>query len=50
MTSRMQVAFFSSLAAFTLLFAALFWHRFRLGRAQNKLRQRQNELDFGGEE
>ena len=49
MTFRMQIAFFSSLAAFTLLFIALFWHRYRLGLAQNILQQQREELESAGE-
>lgn len=37
MSGRMQTAFFSSLAAFSILFAALYWHRYRLGRLQHEL-------------
>lgn len=46
MTPKMQVAFFLALTAFTLLFAALFWHRVRLGLHQlskdtNRLSERE---------
>lgn len=34
MTSKMSIAFFTALTAFTLLFAALFWHRLRLELGQ----------------
>jgi len=50
MTFRMQVTFFSSLAAFTLLFIALFWHRYRLGLSQNILHAQREELESIGEE
>lgn len=49
MSPRMQVAFFGSLAAFTILFIALYWHRYRLGIAQNEVQQRRMELETGGE-
>jgi len=44
MTGRMQVAFFASLAAFSILFAAFYWHRLRLGLLQKKLEDRKLEL------
>ena len=49
MTSRMQAAFFSSLAAFTILFVALYWHRYRLGLKQNEVQQKRMEIESGGE-
>ncbi len=45
MTDRMQVAFFASLAAFTILFAAFYWHRLRLGMFQARLEERKLELN-----
>lgn len=48
MSPRMQAAFFSSLAAFTLLFIALYWHRYRLGAAQNENQQKRMEIDNRG--
>ena len=41
MTARMQTAFFSSLAAFSILFAALFWHRLRLELLRNQVESTQ---------
>jgi heme exporter protein C len=35
MTSRMQMAFFSSLFVFTLLLIDLIWHRYRLAQIQS---------------
>lgn len=49
MSARMQVAFFSSLAAFTTLFIALYWHRYRLGKAQNEVERKRLEFEAGGE-
>lgn len=49
MSPRMQAAFFSSLAAFTILFVALYWHRYRLGMAQNDVQQKRMELEEEGE-
>ena len=49
MTPRMQAAFFSSLAAFTLLFIALYWHRYLLGLKQNKVQQKRMEIESGGD-
>lgn len=49
MTPRMQAAFFSSLAAFTLLFIALYWHRYLLGLKQNEVQQKRMEIESGGE-
>jgi len=39
MTPRMLTALFVSLAVFTILFADLIWHRFRLAQLQNDLDQ-----------
>jgi len=50
MSPRMLAAFFGSLAAFTLLFVALYWHRYRLGSAQSELMQKRMELEAGGEQ
>lgn len=50
MSPRMQVAFFGSLAAFTILFIALYWHRLRLGKAQNFVQQQRLEIEAGGME
>ncbi len=49
MTPRMQAAFFSSLGAFTLLFIALYWHRYRLGLKENAVLQKRMEVESGGE-
>lgn len=49
MTGRMEVAFFSSLAAFTVLFAAFYWHRLRLGLLEMAHEQRRMELNTGEE-
>ena len=49
MTPRMQTAFFSSLGAFTLLFIALYWHRYRLGLKENAALQKRMEIESGGE-
>jgi heme exporter protein C len=40
MSPRMQTAFFTSLAVFTLLIADLVWHRTRLAHLQSKLAQK----------
>jgi cbb3-type cytochrome oxidase subunit 3 len=45
----MQAAFFGSLAAFTILFIALYWHRYRLGMAQKLLEQQRSEIESGVE-
>ena len=45
MAPRMLVAFLSSLAAFSFLFVALYWHRYRLGRMQNTVQQKYLELE-----
>ncbi len=50
MSPRMQAAFFGSLAAFTLLFIALYWHRYRLGSAQSAVMQKRMEIEAGGEQ
>ena len=50
MSPRMQAAFFGSLAAFTLLFIALYWHRYRLGTAQSLVVQKRMEIETGGEQ
>ncbi len=50
MSPRMQAAFFSSLAAFTLLFISLYWHRYRLGTAQSLVVQKRMEIETGGEQ
>jgi heme exporter protein C len=39
MDSPMKVAFFFSLAAFSVFFADLLWHRVRLGKLQNELKK-----------
>ena len=39
MDSPMKVAFFFSLAAFSVFFADLLWHRIRLGKLQNELKK-----------
>ncbi len=44
MTSRMQVTFFFCLIAFSILFAAFYWHRLRLGKIQRELNERKMEL------
>ncbi len=49
MSPRMQAAFFSSLAAFTILFIALYWHRYRLGLAQHETQQKRMEIEDGDE-
>ena len=49
MSPRMQAAFFGSLAAFTILFIALYWHRYRLGMAQKLLEQQRSEIESGVE-
>ena len=43
MESPMKTAFFFSLAAFSVFFADLLWHRVRLGNLQNKLKKLQIE-------
>jgi heme exporter protein C len=40
MSPRMQTAFFTSLAVFTLLIADLVWHRTRLAQLQSDLAQK----------
>ena len=45
MTARMQTVFFGSLAAFSILFAALYWHRYRLGLLQNEVQHKLAELE-----
>lgn len=49
MSMRMQSAFIGSLAAFTLLFAALYWHRCRLGLLQEQVETARLEIENGGE-
>lgn len=49
MTAKMQTAFFSSLAAFSILFIVLFWHRYRLGLMQQQVEQRRMEIEAGDE-
>jgi len=49
MSGRMQVTFFFSLFAFTLLFIALFWNRYRLGEL-NQQPEEQKMLLEGEEE
>ncbi len=44
MTGRMQFAFFFCLFAFSLLFAAFYWHRLRLGYLKKELEDRKMEL------
>jgi heme exporter protein C len=44
MAPKMSIAFFAALISFTLLFAALFWHRLRLGlRQQSEGAERASE-------
>ena len=50
MSPRMQAVFFGSLAAFTLLFIALYWHRYRLGSAQSSVQQKRMKIEAGGEQ
>lgn len=49
MTDRMLVTFISSLAAFTVLFIALFWNRYRLGRMKQELDDKKLMLESEGE-
>lgn len=49
MSPRMQTVFFSSLSAFTILFVALYWHRYRLGMRQNEILHKRAELEAGGD-
>ena len=42
MSDRMQVTFFASLAVFSLFFAVVFWHRYRLEIAQ---RSAENQIE-----
>jgi len=49
MTAKMQTAFFTSLAAFSILFVVLFWHRYRLGLMQRQVEQRRMEIEAGDE-
>jgi heme exporter protein C len=44
MTPDMRVAFFSSLATFTVVGAALLWHRIRIGQATQKVEQLKMKL------
>lgn len=44
MTGRMQLTFFFGLIAFSILFAAFYWHRLRLGMLQRELDERKMEL------
>jgi hypothetical protein len=44
MTADMRVAFFSSLATFTVVGAALLWHRIRIGQATQKVEQLKMKL------
>lgn len=50
MTGRMQAAFFASLIAFSILFAAFYWHRLRLGNIEKALEERRMELSSEGEQ
>ena len=43
MTDKMLIAFFSSLAAFSLVFIALYWHRVRIGQLQSAIRELETE-------
>lgn len=45
MSGRMQFTFFFSLVAFSILFAAFYWHRLRLGMFQKELDERKMELN-----
>ena len=45
MTGRMQTAFFSSLASFSLLFAALVWHRLRLELLRKQVESAQQLIE-----
>ncbi len=49
MNPSMQTAFFSSLAAFSILFIALYWHRYRLGNLQAEINERRAALQEEGE-
>lgn len=49
MSARMQITFFSSLAAFSVLFAALYWHRYRLGRLQGEILEKRAALEMESE-
>ncbi len=44
MTGRMQLTFIFGLIAFSVLFAAFYWHRLRLGMLQRELYERKMEL------
>jgi heme exporter protein C len=44
MTGAMQVAFFFSLFAFSVLFADLLWHRIKLGKLQAKIEELRLQL------
>ena len=44
MTGDMQVAFFSSLATFTVIGATLLWHRIRIGMLAEKVEQLKMKL------
>ena len=50
MSGRMQVTFFFSLFAFTLLFIALFWNRYRLGKLNQQLEEQKMLLEGEEEE
>jgi cbb3-type cytochrome oxidase subunit 3 len=49
MNPSMQTTFFSSLAAFSILFIALYWHRYRLGNLQAEINERRAALQEEGE-
>lgn len=44
LTPAMQATFFFSLAAFSFLFASLFWHRIRLGRLAEAVEIQQSQV------
>ena len=44
MNSRMKITFIFCLAAFTLLFVALFIHRFRLAKMQTQKEEMEAEM------
>lgn len=48
MTDAMKFTFFFSLAAFSLLFVVLFWHRYRLGLLQGELDRIKNDILMEG--
>jgi heme exporter protein C len=50
MTGRMQFTFFFCLFTFTIIFAAFYWHRYRLGKSQKQYADRLLELNSEVEE